>query len=91
MHKGLRIIVSGVVQGVGFRYYVKRLADRFGAKGFVRNLPSGDVEIYAEAEDRLLNGFLGEIRIGPSHAHVSNIKIEWLEYKGTFNEFGIEL
>ena len=43
-----KIIVSGTVQGVGFRYYIARSAEELGLKGYTKNLFNGNVEIYAE-------------------------------------------
>jgi len=76
-----RAIVSGVVQGVGFRFYASRLATRYGVTGFAKNLPDGNVEIEAEGDESLVNGYLNEIKIGPRNAHVADMKIEWLEPK----------
>jgi acylphosphatase len=89
VYKGLHLIVSGVVQGVGFRYYVFRIAQSFAINGWVRNRYDGSVEIYAEGEESSLQGFLEEIRIGPRHAHVADIKINWQEYKGEYKDFRI--
>lgn len=76
-----RAIVSGVVQGVGFRFFASRLAQRYGITGFAKNLPSGDVEIEAEGDKSAVSGFLEEISIGPRYAHVTDVNIEWLELK----------
>lgn len=76
-----RAIVKGVVQGVGFRYFASRLADRYGVTGYAKNLPNGDVEIEAEGEKSVVMAFLNDIRIGPRHAHVSTMHVEWLEPK----------
>ncbi|MFH1837659.1 MAG: acylphosphatase [Candidatus Omnitrophota bacterium] len=59
--KRLRLIYSGNVQGVGFRFTVERIANRLGIKGFVRNLPNGTVEISCEGTDLRLKGFMEEI------------------------------
>jgi acylphosphatase len=89
--KGLLINVSGVVQGVGFRWYARQTADRWGVKGFVRNLYDGSVEIYAEGNEITLEGFLEEIRVGPSYAHIAGVRSDWTEYQGKYKEFRIEL
>lgn len=52
---------TGRVQGVGFRYTAQHLAKDFAVAGFVRNLPSGDVELVAEGEDEQVNAFLAAI------------------------------
>jgi acylphosphatase len=52
---------SGQVQGVGFRYTAHRLAEDFPVSGYVRNLPSGDVELVAEGEPADLDAFLAAV------------------------------
>lgn len=89
--KGMLINVGGVVQGVGFRWFARRLAERFGVTGYVKNLYDGSVEILAEGNEAALKAFYEQIRLGPPHAHVALATIEWLEYKGQYNEFRIEL
>lgn len=84
------IIVSGVVQGVGFRFFVQHVAKRFGLVGYVRNLYSGDVEIEAEGERSLLEELIKEVKIGPRLAHVSDVKVEWLESTGKEKDFIIK-
>jgi len=89
--KGIHIVISGVVQGVGFRWFVLRVAEKYGVKGFVRNLYDGSVEIVAEGSESTLEAFLDEVRIGPRHAHITGVKSEWLDYKGNDKEFRIRL
>ena len=88
--KGILINVSGVVQGVGFRWFAKRTAERWGVKGHVRNLFDGSVEIYAEGDTVSLNGFLQEVRLGPRYAHISGVNFNWVDYNGNYSEFRIE-
>jgi len=58
-----RILVSGSVQGVGYRYHVGRIARRIGVRGIVRNLDDGRVEVICEADDkRMFEQFVREIR-----------------------------
>ena len=53
--------VRGRVQGVGFRYTAQRLAEGFAVAGYVRNLPSGDVELVAEGSADQVDAFLAAI------------------------------
>ncbi|MFH1008737.1 MAG: acylphosphatase [Candidatus Latescibacterota bacterium] len=85
----LHILVSGVVQGVGFRFFVRRLARPYGLTGTVRNLPDGKVEIEAEGARGLLQDFLKGVRLGPASAHVSGVEISWRPSAGTFSGFEI--
>jgi acylphosphatase len=90
-HKAVRLIAGGVVQGVGFRWFVKRVADDYGVKGFVRNLPDGSVETVAEGDKSAIHGFVSEIKVGPSSARVSGVSIDWIEYEGKYDDFDIIL
>jgi acylphosphatase len=53
---------AGRVQGVGFRYTARRLAEGFPIAGYVRNLPSGEVELLAEGEPEFVEGFLAAVQ-----------------------------
>jgi acylphosphatase len=57
-----RLIYSGRVQGVGFRFTAQRLAARFPMTGYVRNLPDGRVELVAEGEPESVSAFLAAIQ-----------------------------
>lgn len=89
MEIGARIIVHGLVQGVGFRYFVFRKAAPLGLTGFVRNLVSGEVEIEAEGERALIEELIREVRIGPRSAHVKHLSVEWRTVHHQFKEFTI--
>jgi acylphosphatase len=56
-----RVLYSGRVQGVGFRYTTQALAAGYPVAGFVRNLPSGEVELIAEGEDSVVEAFLAAL------------------------------
>lgn len=73
----VHLFVSGLVQGVGYRYFAVRRADVYGIKGFVANLPDGRVEVVAEGEKGVLREFIGDLRRGPIAAHVTDIREEW--------------
>jgi len=82
MQVRVHVLVSGTVQGVGFRYFVCNKARVLGLTGFVRNLFSGDVEIEAEGDRSLIEEFIEQIKVGPRFAHVTDTKIEWIKYTG---------
>ena len=73
MEKRIKITVRGFVQGVGFRFFTKRIADEFGIKGLVKNLYNGDVEVEAQADHGLLNDFVNELKIGPRGSSVTSV------------------
>jgi len=71
-----KILVKGDVQGVNFRNYAKSLADELLIKGQIRNLPNGDVEIIATAEDGIVQQFIDWCYEGPPLAKVEKVLVE---------------
>lgn len=82
-----RIKVTGIVQGVGFRYFVRSAAAGLDLGGYVRNRPDGSVEVVAEGGRHAMGAFLGELKVGPRHARVAGAEVEWLEPKMDFKTF----
>ncbi|HEX2778726.1 MAG TPA: acylphosphatase [Gemmatimonadaceae bacterium] len=66
----LHVRVAGRVQGVGFRWFIREEARRLGLAGWVRNLPSGDVELMAEGERDALDSLARAVAKGPPGARV---------------------
>ncbi|TSA19339.1 acylphosphatase [bacterium] len=89
MQIGVHMTVQGLVQGVGFRYFVYRHASRLGLKGWVRNLYNSDVEIEAEGDRSMVEELIKEIKVGPRSAHVKDLKIEWQDFKNRYQAFEI--
>ncbi len=87
--KRAEIIVNGLVQGVGFRYFVMRKAQQLNLYGYVKNLYTGEVLTVVEGETALIESLFNELKVGPSHASVKNAGIKWLEYKNEFKSFEI--
>ena len=85
----VKITVGGLVQGVGFRYFVKSAADSYGIKGYVKNLYTGEVEIEAEGEKDIMQKFVEDVKRGPSFSQVRSFYIDYLEYKNKYSEFEI--
>lgn len=71
-----RAIVQGRVQGVSFRYHTKKTALELGVRGWVRNLPDGTVEVWAEGRPDLVGALREWIGEGPSGARVDEIKFK---------------
>ena len=90
MDVGAHILVSGLVQGVGFRYFVSARARKLGLSGYVCNLFDGSVEIFAEGERALIEDLIREVKVGPRAAHVADLKIHWREPKREFVGFIIK-
>lgn len=87
MKTAAHILVTGLVQGVGFRFFVQRAAGRLGITGFVRNCSDGSVEIHAEGEDSSMDEFLAQVKVGPRSARVSRAEVRWGEPAGTYTGF----
>lgn len=89
MNAGVKIVVTGVVQGVGFRFFVMRVAENLGVTGKVRNRFDGSVEVEAEGTRSALEALVKEVRIGPRMASVRDLNVEWLPYEGKFKTFDL--
>ena len=71
-----RALVSGRVQGVGFRFFAERAARAAGVRGWVRNLPDGRVETLAEGEESAVAQYFEKIRKGPMGGRVDSVEVE---------------
>lgn len=85
----MRVLFSGRVQGVGFRYTTRHTAEHYQVTGFVRNCFDGDVELVAEGEQDELINFLNGVRNSSAGRHISSEKVTWLPATGEFETFGI--
>lgn len=76
--KQIKMQVFGRVQGVGFRYMTKMVADRLHLSGYAKNLDDGSVEIMAEGKTEAINTFIEEVKASPSpQGHVDRYTLEW--------------
>jgi acylphosphatase len=89
MIRAKRYLVRGRVQGVGFRWFVQRAAERLGIVGDVRNLPSGEVEVRAQADESILDLFKRELRNGPPSAQVGEVIEQDLPVTDRYSSFQI--
>ena len=87
--KALHAFVSGRVQGVGYRAFTRDTAKKIGLNGFVRNLPDGRVEVYAEGEEEKLKELLEKLYQGPFLAKVTNVEFQFEEPRGEYEDFTI--
>jgi acylphosphatase len=87
MEIAAHMIVEGLVQGVGFRWFVGRHAQSLGLKGYVSNLYNGNVEIEAVGERGLIEELVKQVKVGPRSAHVTNLKLEWVEDTTKANQY----
>ena len=84
-----RFVISGRVQGVGFRWFTQDTAAREGVKGWVRNLPDGRVEALVEGDEEAVTRVERAIRSGPRGARVDNVFVDEQE-PGGYRSFTIE-
>lgn len=86
-----KIIIEGKVQGIGYRWFVKNIADEEKVKGYVKNNYDGSVEVVAECENKdILEKFIKRIKIEHPYAIVSEVKILFFQPK-YYKNFTIEL
>ena len=79
MQVAAHMVVEGLVQGVGFRWFVARHAESLGVTGYVSNLYDGRVEIEAVGERGMIEELIKHVRVGPRSAHVANLSLDWIE------------
>jgi acylphosphatase len=89
MYVRAHIMVSGIVQGVGYRYFVLKQARRMELTGRVKNVPSGDVEIDVEGPRGLIEDLIQLLWTGNPWATVSNVAVDWEKYKGEYKGFDV--
>lgn len=85
-----RFIVSGRVQGVGFRFFAIRAAHRLGVVGRVKNLPDGRVEAIAEGDRNAVAEFRAELWRGPSYSEVTAVEEADIKPAGRYKSFEVE-
>jgi len=89
MEMKVHIVVIGLVQGVGFRYFTFKKARELDVAGYVKNLPDGTVEIEAEGERGQLEELISAVKVGPRSAVVNDLHINWEEYEGKYSDFQV--
>ena len=88
--KKIQALVSGKVQGVGFRMYTQSKAEELGVVGFVQNLDDGTVRIVAAGEEAKVDALINWAKSGSPPAEVENLETEVMEYEsGEFDLFEI--
>jgi acylphosphatase len=80
--KTIKVKISGTVQGVFFRKFVKDIAEELGVRGYVRNIDKGDIEIVIEGRDEKVNEMLSRCKKGPSHSEVKEVEVEEIKHQG---------
>jgi len=88
--KRVKIVVRGLVQGVGFRAYILNIARSLGLNGFVKNQFDGSVLIVAEGEEGKLRKLVDAAARGPPAAIVESVEVVYEDYKGDLPRFRID-
>ena len=89
MRVARRFVISGRVQGVGFRWFTREAAQREGVTGWVRNLPDGRVEAFVEGEAESVDRIERSLRQGPGGARVEDVFVDSQEPSDAFKDFAI--
>lgn len=85
-----KFFISGLVQGVGFRFFTQRAAARHQVVGYVKNLPDGRVEALAQGSETEVADFQKELAAGPSYSRVEEIEEIVVEPREEYKTFLIE-
>ena len=88
--KGLRAVVHGRVQGVGFRWSAVREARALGVDGSISNRSDGTVEVTAEGDAERLLRFVAWLEKGPPGARVERVDVQWLPWSGAYSGFDVD-
>lgn len=83
------LIISGRVQGVFYRASCQEVAESYGLKGYVKNLPTGQVEVLVQGEKEKIEKLIEWCKKGPSDARVSDVNVEWGDISADFDGFVI--
>ncbi|MBE0460322.1 MAG: acylphosphatase [Candidatus Aminicenantes bacterium] len=89
MEARAHIFISGRVQGVCFRDYIRQYAGSFNLTGWVKNLVNGRIEALVEGEKEKIEHLIGKMKEGPPLSWVNDVEVEWEQYKGEFSDFRI--
>lgn len=83
------VTISGLVQGVSFRYFTVQQAERCKVTGWVRNLSNGDVQGCFEGEERDVQALIDWCRVGPRLSRVDRVSVDRQEFTGEFISFRV--
>ena len=84
------IRITGRVQGVGFRQFVKIKAHEFNISGWVKNMRDGSVFVKAEGDEKDMEPFIDHLKRGPSMSRVDNFLKDKMNVTSGFSDFGIK-
>ena len=85
----LYVLITGRVQGVGFRNFTQRNARELGVNGYAKNLPDGTVEVVAEGDKAQLDALVALLKKGPRYARVDSLEVDERPFTGEYETFGV--
>lgn len=85
-----KFLISGEVQGVGYRFFAQRSSARHQVRGYVKNLEDGRVEVLAEGAEKAVEAFRLDLAAGPTNSRVTDIEELVIEPSGLYSTFRIE-
>lgn len=83
------LIISGKVQGVGFRYWLQSISRKLNVQGWVRNLKTGEVEALVVGEDQIIEEIINRCKSGPDSSFVEKVQISDTDEEYNKNYFEI--
>lgn len=86
----VHLVISGRVQGVGFRYFTQRKGKKLGVKGWVRNLITGEVEAVLQGSESEIKSLVELLRVGPPGSKVDSFEIQVVDSDQSMEELKIE-
>jgi len=89
MKKAIHVVFSGMVQGVGFRFTAKVIADQFKIKGWIANLPDGKVELIAEGSTGSVDDLLDNLK-QKFLQRITDVQVEDIPFSGKYKSFQIK-
>jgi len=88
--KTYKVLLSGRVQGVGFRYFAESVAGKYSVKGYVKNTSAGKVEILCQGEEEEVGAFIDEVRRGPAFSVITDMVNQEVIDNKIYNSFEIK-
>ncbi len=85
----VKLIVSGKVQGVSFRWFTVQAAREMGLCGYAKNLPDGTVEVKAEGIKAGVESLIKQVKQGPPFSRVDDIQVDWVSPTNQYPDFNI--
>lgn len=84
-----KVFISGFVQNIGYRQFVKRIAQKIGLNGWVKNLPDGRVEVLLSGDQKIIEKTIEKLWEGPFLSEVKSVDVEWVNDSQEYKDFEI--